>query len=129
MSVSSVTQLGAELDIGKVHIYWDIGNRFINPEPLINGEHLKLYLWMIHVWVMFNCGIGQEFEVKILGYSALTIPNLWYRIFKKVYTALVNKTFVLATNRLLCDIENKMGFFHTKLSHHLASKVSLCLTK
>ncbi len=35
MSVSSVAQLGAELDIEILHIFWDLGNRFINPEPLM----------------------------------------------------------------------------------------------
>ena len=35
MSVSSVAQLGAELDIEILHIFWDLGNWSINPEPLM----------------------------------------------------------------------------------------------
>ncbi len=55
MSVSSVAQLGAELDIKILHIFGDLGNRFINPEPL-----------MITVWT--------SIYMKAIDFSFYTIP-------------------------------------------------------
>ena len=43
MSVRSVAQLGAELDMGKLHIFWDLGNWSINPEPLMISLEQHLY--------------------------------------------------------------------------------------
>ncbi len=57
MLVSSVAQLGAELDIGKLHIFLDLGNRSINPEPLMIKVWTSVYMKTIDFSLNTNTSV------------------------------------------------------------------------